>query len=509
MTFKHAKFEDSAVMRSLVKVAKEKGWTPEESIKKTASPETDLSVTDNFTQNILKLCTGLRQQGFNKYADELEDKFVVYRMAAATLYDAHNGETGDDLIDTAHPKGSHHLEGIEGNEAVVETILDRHVKMLATIEKKPTGKLGSSNDILNAVKVALGAAPLAVSKSKTSLGAPMVFEPGIGYVEAPAVGAAGQIAGAVGRGAVSLIPGASGVGGVSAAGLGTVIEAAWPITLGLIAGSLIGNGIFKNKFYATELKEAGNNLLSETKDVAQDTTIQSKSMAFRTALDAALTSGDTALALLANPKPEGFKAMETFSSSLQQASQAASDLMTLAREKISPSKLKPGESGQTHWYDNLTLPFSEASAYRDIEISASNFINVAQKANSDARIGINRAMQLGQQAIQEQQAKAGGPVVANLTQKYNTVLSDIKQYAAIVAAKRATTPNASKLLDWLGKAQARVVEQQNEFNKLTTNKDGSSRLNSTTMAQIVPSYAATLDSIIEKLDAFNKKWISS
>lgn len=153
MTFKHVKFEDSAVMRSLEKVAKAKGWATEESLTKTASKKTDLSATANFTENILKLCVGLRQSGFNKYADELENKFVAYKQAT-TLYET-SSEKGEDLVDRAHPKGSHHLENVDADEAVFETILDQHVKNLKMIDKVPTGKLASSRDILRAVKVVL------------------------------------------------------------------------------------------------------------------------------------------------------------------------------------------------------------------------------------------------------------------------------------------------------------------------------------------------------------------
>jgi hypothetical protein len=64
-------------------------------------------------------------------------------------------EKGEDLVDAAHPKGSHKLEGVDG-DATVETILDQHSKIVDIINKKPTGKLASSRDIINAVKKAFG-----------------------------------------------------------------------------------------------------------------------------------------------------------------------------------------------------------------------------------------------------------------------------------------------------------------------------------------------------------------
>ena len=153
MTFKHTKFEDSPIMRSLEKVAREKGLVKEEPISKTASaPTIDLTPSDNLMSNILKLCAGLRAAGFGKYASELELSYLGYKKAN-TLYET-SKEKGDDLVDAAHPKGSHKLEGLEG-DAEVETILDQHLKMLDVVNRKPSGKLSSAQDILGAVKVVL------------------------------------------------------------------------------------------------------------------------------------------------------------------------------------------------------------------------------------------------------------------------------------------------------------------------------------------------------------------
>ena len=152
MNFKHEKFDDSAVMRSLEKVAREKGWVEVKPITKSASNELNLSPSPNLVDNVMKLCAGLRQAGLERYALDVENKFVAFKQAA-TLYDTH-GETGDDLIDAAHPKGSHKMEGLDN--AVFKTILDRHVDMINMIDKKPSGKLSNAKDILRAVKVALG-----------------------------------------------------------------------------------------------------------------------------------------------------------------------------------------------------------------------------------------------------------------------------------------------------------------------------------------------------------------
>lgn len=156
MTFKHVQFEDSAIMRSLEKVAQEKGLIKPEPLTKTAAAKkTDLTPTTSLLDNVLKLCSGLRERGFEKQANDLEGHLVNYKVAQ-TLYET-SPEKGEDVIHAAHPKGSHKLEGLDASDdgAVVEDILDQHAKNLQMIEKKPTGKLSTAKAI-NAVKQVLG-----------------------------------------------------------------------------------------------------------------------------------------------------------------------------------------------------------------------------------------------------------------------------------------------------------------------------------------------------------------
>jgi hypothetical protein len=141
-------------MRSLEKVAKDKGWVKQEDMIKSAAPQIDLTPSGVLSIDILKLCSGLRYNGFHKYADEIELKFVNYKRAATSVYDT-TGETGEDLVDAAHPKGSHKMEDVAG-DATFHTIVDKHLKMLDVVNKEPKGKLANNIDILNAVKTVLG-----------------------------------------------------------------------------------------------------------------------------------------------------------------------------------------------------------------------------------------------------------------------------------------------------------------------------------------------------------------
>lgn len=165
MTFKHTKFEDSPIMRSLERVAQEKGLIKTQPLNKTAAAKKiDLTPTINLLDNVLKLCAGLRERGFEKQANDLEVYLINYKKAQ-TLYETFP-EKGEDLIHAAHPKGSHKLEGIDAADegSVVEDILDQYAKSLEMVNKRPTGKL-SSAEAIKAVKVTLGATPLALAQN--------------------------------------------------------------------------------------------------------------------------------------------------------------------------------------------------------------------------------------------------------------------------------------------------------------------------------------------------------
>lgn len=150
MTFKHLKFAESSTMQAFEKLAQAKGLVTPDEVKKTAAPKAfDLNPSNNLLENILKLAGGLRSQGFNRHADDLERKFLTYK-SAESLYET-SKETGEDVVDQAHPKGSHKMDGQDHS---VLTIVDLKKKVEEVATKKPTGKL-ASDDILNMVKVVL------------------------------------------------------------------------------------------------------------------------------------------------------------------------------------------------------------------------------------------------------------------------------------------------------------------------------------------------------------------
>lgn len=158
MTYKHTDLSNSVVGQALLKIAVKQGLiTPEKSEKfrSVADVQQELTAfepTSSMPENLLKLCSGLRQKGLTSYADTLESKFLQYKQAENALYDVHK-ETGEDVINQAHPAGSHAMENLEG-DATIETILDRSKKIQDAVLKGPTGKL-ASKDILNIVRIIL------------------------------------------------------------------------------------------------------------------------------------------------------------------------------------------------------------------------------------------------------------------------------------------------------------------------------------------------------------------
>lgn len=155
MTYKNIKFDDSSVMRGLEKIAVKNGMVTADPIIKKASPQLDLTPGADLTGNILKLCSGLRVSGFNKYADEIETNFVAFKRAETNLYNS-SKETGEDWIDLAHPEGSHSMKNVDG-DACIETIVDQDKAIKDMIAKKPTGKLANQS-IINTVKITLAQA---------------------------------------------------------------------------------------------------------------------------------------------------------------------------------------------------------------------------------------------------------------------------------------------------------------------------------------------------------------
>lgn len=156
MTLKHINFDDSQVMRSFEKVAIKKGLVkPEEMVKQASASFTP---TQDLDADLLSLASGLRQRGFTKEAEGLEDKFYALKLAETHLYRAID-EDGQDLLDFAHPDGDVRIT--DSPYGVVETLDSTQKKIVDVVAKKPTGKIASAvRDIVVAAADILEVFPL-------------------------------------------------------------------------------------------------------------------------------------------------------------------------------------------------------------------------------------------------------------------------------------------------------------------------------------------------------------
>lgn len=114
--------------------------TQEINIKALLATDTVREVT--VDEKIMSLCSKLRQEGFNKQADGLEEKFLTYKSATTHLYRVHD-EDGEDLVDAAHPDGENAICDAGGDLGTVETIVTEHKKLVDIITKEPKGKHAS------------------------------------------------------------------------------------------------------------------------------------------------------------------------------------------------------------------------------------------------------------------------------------------------------------------------------------------------------------------------------
>lgn len=150
MTFKHIKFNESPIMRSLEKVAIDKGtFEPDSPIVKEASGESFDPSNDLFG-DMVRLANGLRKKGFVSEAEKLEDKIFAHKMAKK--------DDGEKMMDDAHPEGDVEVAPSKGGYGKMLTHPETQRQLLDIVNKKPTGKYAS---IVKAVEEALGITKIA------------------------------------------------------------------------------------------------------------------------------------------------------------------------------------------------------------------------------------------------------------------------------------------------------------------------------------------------------------
>jgi hypothetical protein len=148
-----AKNIDSDVVFELEQAARKKGEfvsSVDRALVKVASVKRELlEPSGNIFHDLIMLTAALRDRGFINEAMELEDKLFNYKKAESDLYK--ELETGEDLIDQAHPQGSVAIcDPAKDDGHIVETIVDQHKKDVEVAQKDPNIK-----NILAAVMDAL------------------------------------------------------------------------------------------------------------------------------------------------------------------------------------------------------------------------------------------------------------------------------------------------------------------------------------------------------------------
>lgn len=492
MTFKHVKFEDSPTMRALERVAKEKGLVKPEPLKKTAAAKKpNYTPSSDLMENILTLCAGLRNQGFEKEASELENNYLMYKQAQ-TLYET-SKETGEDLVQSAHPKGSHRLENVEGDEAVVEDILDQHMKMLEKVNKTPNGKLVSNAQLISEVKKALGG--VAEFTASQLAGGPwgrlmsLLGRGGAIELAAPGVGAGGA---AVGAGETAAAGGAA-VGG---AALASVVGA---VLIGAVGGAIIGNELFDHYLAPDELKDAGEKLIEKAKDL-QDS-------------HGASGFGDQDL-------PEAFKdTIQNFELSFNKILENYSVIQQLEKTKNPGNLVKlkqlDDELWRSHKFAQTIWGFAQSAIdekwyrirwmpafnpFADLVALAKNYMDRTNTLTSLISKFVSDANAIASEKLKQQTVTKGGDDVVNLQNAYKALAGvggEIDKYKSIIQAKRMS--NAQALSNWLEKARTVVNSESADFNKVPDANKPS----------VVKYYSDRLNNQIKpKIKAFADKWMA-
>ncbi|CAB4197108.1 hypothetical protein UFOVP1290_628 [uncultured Caudovirales phage] len=425
MTFKHANFEDSPTMRSLIRLATDKGWVKDDPIEKVASNKIDLSVTDSLTENILKLCSGLRQSGMDKQAEELEVKFMQYKRACG-LYDI-SKESGEDLVNAAHPDGSHKMEGLNHE---VKTIIDKHLAMLGIVNKNSTGKLTNANQILNSVKMALGQQL-----------------PIIPALDVPAKQIAKQVvtkAPAYSRLMAALPGGTTSVSGAAAGGAAGIAGIATAVTIGAIIGitaSVYAWNKFDENFNPTEIKDAGHKLIEAFNSISvpDQNPTDEEGGKDRDRYNGARKKADELSSVINNINKPGEQntvaSLKTLMSNLSVAGQSAQDLYSYAKHY-------GGMFGGSTGFGGTGI--LSGGAGKSTMFLASTFLSLLERQSKLVEQAWNEISPAAQQVWNEAQAQAQA-------QAQKTKVNVKSEFKSVGVEKQFTT-----LLDRVNKLSATV-----------------------------------------------------
>jgi hypothetical protein len=103
------------------------------------SPADDGVVTASVIGELLSLAGDLEKMGEVEAAMAVDEQITIYKEALEKLYDV-TGETGEQLVEQAHPGGGPTIAPSKEEGGKVETIVEEQKKNIDKATKKPTGK---------------------------------------------------------------------------------------------------------------------------------------------------------------------------------------------------------------------------------------------------------------------------------------------------------------------------------------------------------------------------------
>ena len=467
MTFKHLKFAESSTMQAFEKLARAKGLVKPDEVKKTATKTLDLNPSKNFLENILKLAQGLRSQGFHKHADDLENKFVVYKRAES-LYET-SKETGEDMVDMAHPKGS---KKMDGTDHTVLTIVDQKKKIEEIVNKKSTGKFASNQEIIDTVKRALGGV---VEFTASQLGG-SAWSRLLGMLRAP-VGLAG----------------AAPAGAPVAAGGAAIASLAAAILIGLIGGIITGNYLF-DKYAAPDIiKDAGEKLIAKAeankedlndggRKALQDFTVSfNRMMKNYSAIEKVKSLGVNLDAAAPELATQLFN-LKTLDDQLWDTHKHAQAIWGWAQSAIDDTYTFNNSSNKS-WVGKAIAPVTTLFAgLKDVVALSKNYMDRCNEITSLIRKFADELNDKASQKLKEQTAAkagiGGGAGALDLDKEYTKALNNIHDWtiqlneqkkAAIIRA--TADPSKKDLVETFSKAtahleplKAKIISEQTSFN---------------------------------------------
>ena len=98
------------------------------------------NVSEDLTQDVMRLATAMRKKGFEKQASDIEETLVTYKKASSALYDV-TVDKNKDIFEFAHREGENQIIEGAGELGAIETIETAAMKIRKMIGKEPTGNL--------------------------------------------------------------------------------------------------------------------------------------------------------------------------------------------------------------------------------------------------------------------------------------------------------------------------------------------------------------------------------